>query len=83
MNDLNVDEINTDLIFLFIAIFSIVSFVGGLIVDEFFSKKSSNIFLIVMYVIMFTGIGLLVSWLASIFTLTAIPILYKYIKQES
>ncbi|MGA6087205.1 MULTISPECIES: hypothetical protein [Providencia] len=80
---MNIDEINTDLIFLVGVLFTIIFFVGGFLVDEFFSKKSSNIFLIVMYIIMLIGTGLLVSWLASIFALTAIPILYKYIKQES
>ena len=79
---MNTDEINTDLILLCIVIFSIISFVGGLIFDEFFSKKVSNTFLIVMYFIMFIGIGLLVSWFASMYTLIFTPILYKYIKQE-
>ncbi len=76
------DEINTDLILLVGMLFTIVLFVGGFIVYEFFSKKSVNIFLIVMYFIMFTGIGFLVSWLASIFTLIWTPVLYKYIKQK-
>ncbi|MDG4698857.1 hypothetical protein P7V44_21775 [Providencia sp. CRE-3FA-0001] len=79
---MNVDEINTDLILLVGVLFTIIFFVGGLLVDEFSSKKSSNIFLIVMYIIMFIGIGFLVSWGASVFTLMFTPILYKYIKQN-
>ncbi|MEX9975691.1 hypothetical protein AB7W84_19420 [Providencia rettgeri] len=79
---MNYDNINTDLILLSIAAFAIVFFVGGLITDEFFSKKASNIYIIITYITMLIGSGFLVSWLASIFILMYIPILVKYIKQE-
>lgn len=80
---MNIDEINTDLIFLIGTVFSIVFFLGGFLVDNFFSKKASNVYLTIMYIIMFIGIGFLVSWGASMFTLIFIPILYKFIKQKS
>ncbi|HHR6469870.1 TPA: hypothetical protein ACS8CE_003485 [Providencia alcalifaciens] len=80
---MNIDEINTDLIFLVGTVFSIVFFLGGFLVDNFFSKKASNVYLTIMYIIMFIGIGFLVSWGASMFTLIFTPILYKFIKQKS